>query len=57
MNRAGLATVYTSTELFMTQDRSADYSETFRFLDRRLEQVAQLEAGKKEVRFFFFYIK
>ncbi|KAG2221760.1 hypothetical protein INT45_003400, partial [Circinella minor] len=49
VNRAGLATVYTSTELFMTQDRSADYTETFRFLNRRLEQVAQLEAGKKEL--------
>ncbi|KAI7861013.1 rpsU-divergently transcribed protein, partial [Circinella umbellata] len=49
VNRAGLATVYTSTELFMTQDRSADYTETFRFLNRRLEQVAQLETGKKEV--------
>ncbi|KAI8140526.1 rpsU-divergently transcribed protein [Fennellomyces sp. T-0311] len=49
VNRAGLAAVYTSTELFMTQDRSADYAETFRFLDRRLEQVAQVEAGKKEL--------
>jgi ubiquinone biosynthesis protein COQ9 len=32
-----LAGVYTSTELFMTQDQSEDYKATFEFLDRRLE--------------------
>lgn len=47
--RAGLAAVYTSTELFMTQDYSTDYAETFRFLERRLEQAKRLQDGKREV--------
>ncbi|KAJ3416718.1 Ubiquinone biosynthesis protein coq9, mitochondrial [Chytridiales sp. JEL 0842] len=38
--RALLAGVYTSTELFMTQDKSADLSATKRFLDDRLKDVA-----------------
>jgi ubiquinone biosynthesis protein COQ9 len=32
-----LAGVYTSTELFMTQDQSENYKATFEFLDRRLQ--------------------
>lgn len=35
--RAGLSAIYASTELFMTQDRSANFKETEAFLDRRLE--------------------
>lgn len=35
--RAGLSAIYASTELFMTQDRSANFKETEGFLDRRLE--------------------
>ncbi|KAI9331948.1 COQ9-domain-containing protein [Obelidium mucronatum] len=37
--RALLAGVYTSTELFMTQDKSPDFVETAKFLDRRLQDV------------------
>ncbi|TGZ82741.1 ubiquinone biosynthesis protein COQ9 [Ascodesmis nigricans] len=40
--RASLGAVYASTELFMTQDRSADFAETWKFLDRRLEDVQSL---------------
>ncbi|KAI8907465.1 COQ9-domain-containing protein [Powellomyces hirtus] len=38
--RTLLAGVYTSTELYMTQDRSPDFEETWKFLDRRLQDVA-----------------
>lgn len=37
--RATLSAVYTSTELFMTNDRSPDFAETNQFLQRRLEEV------------------
>ncbi|TPX34647.1 hypothetical protein SmJEL517_g02684 [Synchytrium microbalum] len=38
--RALLAGVYTSTEMYMTQDKSPEYQETYAFLDRRLGDVA-----------------
>lgn len=49
--RAGLSAIYASTELFMTQDRSANFKETEEFLDRRLEGAHGLntmigEAGR-----------
>ena len=37
--RASLATVYASSELFMTTDNSTDFQETEHFVDRRLEDV------------------
>jgi ubiquinone biosynthesis protein COQ9 len=37
--RASLSAVYSSTELFMTTDRSEGWAETEHFLDRRLEEV------------------
>lgn len=36
--RASLSLIYSSTEVFMTQDTSADFVETERFLDRRLQE-------------------
>ena len=35
--RATLGAIYSSTEIFMTTDRSAQFVETEEFLDRRLE--------------------
>ena len=35
--RAGLSAIYANAELFMTQDKSANFKETEEFLDRRLE--------------------
>ncbi|RUS20205.1 hypothetical protein BC937DRAFT_86178 [Endogone sp. FLAS-F59071] len=60
--RASLAAVYTSTgtlpdrsgshnpiaELYMTQDQSPEYIETFKFLDRRLGDVATVGKGITE---------
>ena len=40
--RASLSTIYSGTELFMTQDKSADFLETEKFLDRRLEELRAL---------------
>ncbi|KAL8909268.1 MAG: hypothetical protein Q9207_000278 [Kuettlingeria erythrocarpa] len=40
--RAGLSTIYASTELFMTQDKSVNFKETEAFLDRRLESARGL---------------
>ena len=40
--RVALAGVYKATELYMLQDNSNDHSETWRFLDRRMEEVTQL---------------
>ncbi|KAI4279014.1 MAG: hypothetical protein LQ337_000621 [Flavoplaca oasis] len=40
--RAGLSAIYANAELFMTQDRSANFKETEEFLDRRLEGAQSL---------------
>ena len=37
--RASLATVYSTTDLFMTTDKSPNFEATEEFLDRRLEDV------------------
>jgi ubiquinone biosynthesis protein COQ9 len=37
--RATLSTIYASSELFMTNDKSADFRDTRKFLGRRLEEV------------------
>ena len=37
--RASLSAIYSSTEIFMTTDSSANYMDTERFLDRRLEEA------------------
>ncbi|KAI4147926.1 MAG: hypothetical protein LQ341_001698 [Variospora aurantia] len=42
--RAGLSAIYASTELFMTQDQSANFKETEDFLDRRLEAAQGLKS-------------
>ncbi|CAO3659464.1 hypothetical protein G6F70_005419 [Rhizopus microsporus] len=47
--RASLAAVYSSTELYMTQDLSPDYIETEKFLERRLDQAAWLGSTSRQV--------
>ena len=37
--RASLSTIYASTELFMTTDKSLNYNNTKEFLDRRFRDV------------------
>ncbi|KAI9743276.1 MAG: Ubiquinone biosynthesis protein coq9, mitochondrial [Claussenomyces sp. TS43310] len=40
--RASLSTIYASTELFMTTDKSAGFRDTRAFLDRRFEDSSKL---------------
>lgn len=37
--RGSLAAVYKSTEIYLIQDRSEDYTDTWHFLENRLEDV------------------
>ncbi|KAF2088671.1 ubiquinone biosynthesis protein COQ9 [Saccharata proteae CBS 121410] len=37
--RGSLSTIYSTTEVFMTQDQSTDFKDTERFLDSRLEDL------------------
>ncbi|KAI9772033.1 MAG: Ubiquinone biosynthesis protein coq9, mitochondrial [Geoglossum simile] len=43
--RASLSMIYSSTELFMTQDKSTDFADTQEFLDRRLEDAHTVGSG------------
>lgn len=52
--RASLAAVYSSTELYMTQDLSPDYIETEKFLERRLDQAAWLGSTSRQVISVYF---
>lgn len=40
--RIVLAGIYKATELYMLQDNSTDHHETWKFLERRIEDAAQL---------------
>lgn len=44
-NRAALAAIYASVELFMTQDKSTGFIETEEFLTRRLEEGEKVRGG------------
>ncbi|KAF8449707.1 COQ9-domain-containing protein [Terfezia claveryi] len=51
--RASLSAIYASTELFMTQDTSPDFICTWKFLDRRLEDIQALGKATSEVGDYF----
>jgi ubiquinone biosynthesis protein COQ9 len=40
--RASLSTIYSATEVYMTQDKSANFIETEQFLDNRLEDLKKV---------------
>ena len=40
--RASLSMIYSTSELFMTNDKSADFVDTRKFLDRRLEEASSV---------------
>jgi ubiquinone biosynthesis protein COQ9 len=42
--RVTLAGIYKMTELYMIQDKSADFEETWNFLGRRIEDVSHLHS-------------
>lgn len=47
--RASLAAVYKSTEVYMLQDSSEDYQDSWEFLDRRLEDLTTIGKFAKNV--------
>ena len=48
--RATLAAVYSSTRLFWLNDDSTDVQDSWAFLDRRIDNVMQIEKGKAKFR-------
>lgn len=47
--RASLMGVYTTTELYMTTDKTPNFQATQKFLDRRFEDAATLGKASSEV--------
>ncbi|CAO3592253.1 unnamed protein product [Absidia cylindrospora] len=47
--RASLATIYSATELYMSQDISPEFVETYRFLDRRLSEAEWMDAATSQL--------
>lgn len=54
--RASLAACYSAAEIFMTQDLSPNYTETERFLERRLDQAAWVGDSTSQVSLHILYI-
>ncbi|AHM03104.1 hypothetical protein roselon_00671 [Roseibacterium elongatum DSM 19469] len=48
--RATLSGVYSATVLYWLGDQSVDHSATWAFVDRRIDEVMQIETMKKKVR-------
>ncbi|KAK0611145.1 COQ9-domain-containing protein [Immersiella caudata] len=48
--RASLSAIYAASELFMTNDRSPDFSETWHFLRRRLAEAGEIGDATRSVR-------
>lgn len=40
--RATLSTIYSTTEVYMTQDKSASFTDTEQFLDNRMEDLQRV---------------
>ncbi|KAG9287131.1 hypothetical protein G9A89_001025 [Geosiphon pyriformis] len=55
--RGELALIYSATELYMTQDKSPDFQETWAFLDRRLQEIAVLGKTIHEINKFSSFFK
>jgi len=47
--RAALGAVYCTTELYMLQDKSEEFVDTWEFLDRRLADLEELKEGSAEL--------
>ncbi|KNC75762.1 rpsU-divergently transcribed protein [Sphaeroforma arctica JP610] len=47
--RTALSTVYTATEMFMTQDRSPHFEATYQFLDQRLDDLSKVQNTTQQV--------
>ncbi len=51
--RLTLAAIYKSTELFMIQDKSESFKDTFEFLDNRFNDLAYFAKVKAQVKLRF----
>ncbi|KAI8341764.1 COQ9-domain-containing protein [Chlamydoabsidia padenii] len=47
--RAALAAIYSATELYMSQDISPGFVETYRFLDRRLDEAEWVDGATSQL--------
>ena len=47
--RGSLAGIYKATEIYMLQDKSEDYTDTWSFLDSRLQDISQFGKVVKNV--------
>lgn len=47
--RASLATIYASTELFMTMDKSLDFNDTRQFLERRFTDTQNIDSTLRDI--------
>ncbi|CAG7830406.1 unnamed protein product [Allacma fusca] len=43
--RAGIASIYVATELHLVQDKSKDYQDTWKFLERRVKDFGDFQRG------------
>jgi ubiquinone biosynthesis protein COQ9 len=50
--RLTLAGIYKSTELFMIQDKSENFRDTYQFLDNRFDDLANFSQMKNQVIYF-----
>ncbi|KAJ1975240.1 Ubiquinone biosynthesis protein coq9, mitochondrial [Dimargaris xerosporica] len=48
--RAGLAGIYTTTEVYMTEDRTPQHEATFEFLNRQLDDVESIQSMLSSVK-------
>ena len=48
--RASLAAIYKSTELYLLQDKSPDYQDTWHFLNRRISDLESVGSAIRQVR-------
>ncbi|CAH1779004.1 unnamed protein product [Owenia fusiformis] len=46
--RLSVAAVYKSSEIYMLQDKSGDYLETWQFMDRRIQDITKMGKAVKE---------
>jgi len=51
--RLTLAAIYKSTELFMIQDKSENFKDTYEFLDNRLSDLGLINKFNANVIFLF----
>lgn len=54
--RASLAAIYSSADMFMTRDLSPNYTETDRFLERRLDEAAWFGSSARQVWIYNYFI-